>query len=361
MLSTTILKFRFLVIAGYLLLATGCDQFNSTTPPPPPPPSPPPVVATATVVPTAEMAAPVENPEPPPPPPKTDDDIVDEFFALPAAERTDEKLIELSQLERGRNRIKELDLKQSSITEKGLQALSAFPRLVVLDLTGCQITNDALRELPGCKNIDTLILANTLIDNGGLIHLASLEQLRELDLSGTSVTDAGFVSLKKLPELETLHLDNNPNLLGREFDRLVKNGAFAQLRTLTVNDTRFSLQGLDSIYKLRNLEFFSGENSGVTDGSLVNLGKCQELRVLQLGRTPVTALGMKKLNKLEVLEELNLHDCPGIADIAFNALKSNVSLRKLDVSNTSCTEAAVMLLASRYLVDTEIFFNNNIY
>jgi len=300
-------------------------------------------------------------PTPPSPPMKTADDVIDEFLESAPQERTDEKLIELSQLEDGLNRIKELDLKGSAVTEAGLGALGVFSRLKRLDLTGCQISNLALKSLPDCKALEVLILTDTPIDNGGLIYLSRLDRLYDLDLSGTAITDAGFVTLNGLSSLERLRLDRNPRLQGREFDRLVEDGGFAKLRFLAVNETRFPVQGLQSIQKLKQLEVFEGKNSGMNDLSLIPIGKCTGLRVLRLDGTAVTALGMKKLAKLDVLEELTLRDCSGIADIAFNFLKTNKSLRILDVTNTVCSEAAVQLLSARFLTDTDIIYNNTTY
>lgn len=346
---------RALVFCALLLAmqVSGCDQFNQKPAPvaPPPPPPPPPVVAVA----TPAMA------EPEPPPMISADDVIDEFLDRKPSERTDDMLIALSELDDGLNRIKELDLTKSPVTEAGLQVLSSFPRLKVLNLTGCQISNNALRKLPDCQHLEVLILADTPIDSGAMVHVGQLAELQELSLAGTALSDAGFVSLKGLKNLEVLQVDNNPNLTGREFGRLVADGAFSQLRELTANNTRLSTNGIDSISKLPLLEVFEGRNSGLTDALMVNIGKCTQLRVLNIGDTPITSSGMKRLAKLDVLEELDLSGCRAIADIAFNYLKANKSLRKLNVTDTSCTLPAVQLLANRFLVDTEIYFNNDVY
>lgn len=300
-------------------------------------------------------------PAEPPPPMKTAEDIIEEFLASDSGSRSDEKLIELSKLADGLRKIRELDLRNSQVTEAGLEVLGAFPRLRIVNLTGCQLTNSALKGLADCQELEVLILAETPIDNGGLIHLARLKNLRELDLSGTQISDAGFISLKDLPALESLKVNRNQNLQGREFGRIVEDGGFSGLRTLSISETHFPMQGLQSLQKLKKLEVFEGNRSGMNDLSLVPIGKCTQLRVLRLDGTAVTALGMKKLAKLDVLEELTLRDCSGIADVAFNFLKANKSLRVLDVSGTACTEAAVQFLAVRFLVDTDIIYNSTTY
>ncbi|WP_437229980.1 leucine-rich repeat domain-containing protein [Planctomicrobium sp. SH661] len=332
------------------VFAVGCEPKPE---PPPPPPPPAPVVVT----PPPQMT----EPEPPPPPEKTADEVIDDFLAVPSYQRTDEMLLKLAELKEGLTRITELDLSKAPVTEAGLVALASFPRLRQLNLSDCRINNNALKVLPECEHLEVLLLSNTSTDSGAMIYVSQLPKLQTLSLSGTALSDAGFVTLKDLNGLEVLSVANNPNLYGREFGRLVDEGAFNQLKELDVNGTHLATYGADSLHKLSNLEVFRGQGAGVTDPVMASLGKCEKLRILDISNNPVTSIGIKKLGKLDQLEELNLRECRAIADIAFNTLRFNKSLRSLDVTDTACTVQAVQLLADKFLPGAEITFNNNVY
>lgn len=84
---------------------------------------------------------------------------------------------------------------------------AVFPeRILDLDLEGTQVTDAGLAHLKGLTNLKSLDLYYTRVTDAGLVHLKGLKNLEWLRLEGTQVTDAGLVHLKGLTKLQTLSL-----------------------------------------------------------------------------------------------------------------------------------------------------------
>jgi hypothetical protein len=70
------------------------------------------------------------------------------------------------------------------------------------------------------------------------------------------------------------------------------------------------------------------------------LRSCCALKKLVLSRTSVTDAGIRGLELIPVLEELNLHRCYQITDVSF--LRNCRALKKLDLSYTAVTDAGIL-------------------
>ncbi len=65
-------------------------------------------------------------------------------------------------------------------------------------------------HLADLVDLNELVLRNTQVTDAGLEHLAKLSELVTLDLSQTQVTDAGLRHLAGLTELRSLQLTSTP-------------------------------------------------------------------------------------------------------------------------------------------------------
>ncbi len=86
-----------------------------------------------------------------------------------------------------------------AISDSGLRALKAFPKLTILNLSSCGITNRGLENLKDLGRLENLDLSycNRLNDLG-LKSLAGLRELRVLNLRGcVKVTHAGAARLRR--------------------------------------------------------------------------------------------------------------------------------------------------------------------
>ena len=77
-------------------------------------------------------------------------------------------------------------------------------RMAELNLSRSKVTDGGLASLAGMKNLKKLHLPNTAITDAGIDALLGLGQLEYLNLFNTKITDAGLAQLEKLPKLKRL-------------------------------------------------------------------------------------------------------------------------------------------------------------
>lgn len=90
-----------------------------------------------------------------------------------------------------------LGLKGCAITDEGVATLSGIHTLEVLDLSQTQITDEALAHLQRLPRLERLTLCRTRISDAGLAHLGSFLSLTSIDLSDTNVTGAAVEEFKR--------------------------------------------------------------------------------------------------------------------------------------------------------------------
>ncbi|MGI8978881.1 MAG: hypothetical protein ACR2FY_06620 [Pirellulaceae bacterium] len=100
-------------------------------------------------------------------------------------------------------RVIDLWLNESNVTDADLPHLHGFTHLEMLNLKQTQVTDAGLVHLQAFKHLTVLNLNSTHVTDAGLTHLYGLSQLGYLDLTGTKVTDEGIEKLQKaLPNCE---------------------------------------------------------------------------------------------------------------------------------------------------------------
>jgi hypothetical protein len=67
-------------------------------------------------------------------------------------------------------------------------------------------SDDLLARLVWFDRLRELSLERTLVTDAGLAHLAGLKSLRRLNLRGSPITDAGLLHLARLPGLQEIDL-----------------------------------------------------------------------------------------------------------------------------------------------------------
>ncbi|KAF9970876.1 hypothetical protein BGZ73_006275 [Actinomortierella ambigua] len=243
----------------------------------------------------------------------------------------------------GFQRLQELDLMRTRITDDDLQAIrSSFPALEILNLTGCSrltdvslqrlcsqgqetipeltslklpdresplrdvlplmadqfcqlsqldltgflnVTDDTLLSLGAATNLTMLSLAGTKLTDVGAPVLAQLELLRELSLDRTLIQDASLDHLRGLGRLEILSLSRCPKLTVDGLKLLAMSASFE--RTL----------------KRLNLS----HNSQIHDEALGYLGQAHALVSLNLDGTDVTTVRARRLaDTMENLTQLRI-------------------------------------------------------
>jgi hypothetical protein len=98
----------------------------------------------------------------------------------------------------------------TALTDDGLAAVKALPKVVHVDLKDTQITDAGLAHLAAIATLNRLHLEKTKVTDAGLVHLKDLGNLEYLNLYGTAVTDAGLEHLKGLKNLKKLYVWQTP-------------------------------------------------------------------------------------------------------------------------------------------------------
>jgi hypothetical protein len=115
----------------------------------------------------------------------------------------DAKLADL----RGLNRLEQLYLCDTNITDPGLAHVSGLTRLQFLNLRRTKLGDLGLGHLKRLTRLRSLLLGGTSVTDAGLVHVKGLTSLEVLDLDLTHITDAGLVHLKGLTNLSELNLN----------------------------------------------------------------------------------------------------------------------------------------------------------
>ena len=92
-------------------------------------------------------------------------------------------------------------------TDEGVAELLALKEnLVELNLANSSITDRALESIGQMTNLTQLHLQNTAVTDSGLERLENLYQLEYLNLYGTAVTDRSLKALRRLKALKNVYL-----------------------------------------------------------------------------------------------------------------------------------------------------------
>jgi hypothetical protein len=133
------------------------------------------------------------------------DDFMDPLVTvrLAGTEAGDEHLVFVGKA----TRLQMLDLRDTRISDAGLDHLRGLSDLRLLILTGTAVSDDGLAKLKDLPRLRLLCLEETKITDRGLQNLTSMANLGWLNLAGTQITDAGLSRLKDCPSLEVLILE----------------------------------------------------------------------------------------------------------------------------------------------------------
>jgi len=129
--------------------------------------------------------------------------------------------------------LQQLDLSLTSVSGRGLQALSQAQGIHTLFL-GKSITDEDLKALPLFKNLKRLDLSGARITDQASAVFAQLQDLEELALTDTGAGPAVLAVVRKLPHLRYLEISGAPIPL----EALRTGGGFSVLKVLSLSSTR---------------------------------------------------------------------------------------------------------------------------
>ena len=94
-------------------------------------------------------------------------------------------------------KVYDLNLNDTQITDAGLKEVAKLQKLQRLFLAGTQITDAGLKEVAKLEKLEGLVLGGTKVTDEGLKEIAKLKKLEYLELIAPKVTKAGVAELKK--------------------------------------------------------------------------------------------------------------------------------------------------------------------
>jgi hypothetical protein len=179
--------------------------------------------------------------------------------------------------------------------------------LVYDDATGTRFDNqnlepcdDLLARLARQTRLKELLLQKTQATDLGLKQIGKMTSLEKLFIwDGASVTDAGVAHLAKLKNLTHIHISRS-NLSDRSL-ALLSN--LPRMESLSLQQNHFSDRELMGRERLKRLAIGLGD-CRITDAGLVHLNGFQNLELLDLQNSQVTARGVEQLSGLKKLKAL---------------------------------------------------------
>lgn len=115
-------------------------------------------------------------------------------FHANEAQVTDKAVMALSSIQ---DRVTQLVLARTKITDRALATVARMKRLTRLDLRQTAVTDSGLRALTKLTELRSLNLYGTVITDRGLAHLATMKSLERITVWETKVTEEGVAKLRQ--------------------------------------------------------------------------------------------------------------------------------------------------------------------
>lgn len=203
-----------------------------------------------------------------------------------------------------------LNLPDSNIDDQVLEyAINHFPSLRRVGLARTRITDKGLNMIASSK-IMVAYLRRLPITDGGLGNLQHAPNLRYLDLTANCISDIG-----------------------------IRNLCNTSLTVLVLNLTKITDGSCDYLGKMIGLQSLALGGTQIGDMGIRKLASLPHLAELNCWHTNITDESMREFANMP-LESLGVSDT-AITDDGIAALSKSTTLRRLDISNTAVTPAAV--------------------
>ena len=195
--------------------------------------------------------------------------------------------------------------------------------LVKLEINNI-LTDEGIKII--CKNLRKLryLILHNCIDLSvtGWEQLADLTNLKALSIKNCFIRNSGVEKLTHIKNLEEFHLDidwdENVYITILAFKQINKIMSLKKLTISCTNELRFTPKSLGWIQILKNLVELSFEQTSLGDGGLSYISS-----------------SAMQLNKL------NIKGCHKITDSGLIVLRNLISLRELNIQDTTFSETAL--------------------
>jgi hypothetical protein len=201
------------------------------------------------------------------------------------------------------DRLRELMMVASVMTDEGLAELSHDNLLETLYCFKPEITDDGVKHLAGLTSLKKLeLLRVPELTDASLAFIARMTNLEELNLSGASINGSGFVHLAKLKSLKVLVIPG----LTLDDAGLANLGRLTSLQELYIGGGAYTDTGLASLSTLTGLKKLGIGSDVCTDAGLANFAGLANLEILQFDGPQVTDLWLDRVAAIKSLKEVQI-------------------------------------------------------
>jgi len=219
----------------------------------------------------------------------------------------------------------EIAIISDKVSDNALGVLAQLPALRSLQIhRGPRIGDEGLSYLSGCIGLRELYLKETSITDRGLSAIHKLPQVWSLILDDTAVSDEGCAALAEMQQLSLLSL-NRTRVAGHGVAKLRDNEHFH----VYLEGTPATDEGVIAIaQRISNLKLISVNQTTVGDRAARALSKLQRLNDVRFSHTKLTDEGLAAFSGHAFLEVIYVEGC-AVSNAAVRALKK--ARRKLTV------------------------------
>jgi hypothetical protein len=232
-------------------------------------------------------------------------------------------------------------LPQRPLTVDEVEALGSCDRLRELDMIASAMTDDGLAALSRDKLLETLYVFKPKITDAGVKRLANLISLKKLELLRVpELTDATLAHIAGLTNLEEITL-SGANITGTG---LVHLAGMGKLKSLVIPNTALDDAGLAELGRLTSLQkLYIGGSGEYTDAGVARLSSLTGLTDLGLGADACTDACLASLVGLTNLRILNIYG-PRLTDAWLDRMAAMKSLQELQVGGGQVSDEAIARL-----------------
>jgi|GEM_PF-4659772 len=168
-------------------------------------------------------------------------------------------------------------------------------------------------------------------ENGNIVQLSA---------TGPDVGDAELAGISKLSRLQKLTL--NESRVTNESLKVI--GELTDLKTLLLEKTAITAEGLESLTSLKSLEHVSLAGCSLGDDGAAAIGRMTSLLFLDLRQSDISDAGLRSLTGLNRLQRLYLNGT-NVSGEGLSEWGSHPSLQLLNLSGVGLTKDTIRNLA----------------
>lgn len=242
------------------------------------------------------------------------------------------------------SKLKSLGLVDCLVTDATAKMIAeSFPDLTALDLSSNSLlTNATLAELAKLKKLQRLAVVQCSFDDIGALDFEKMTELTTLDIRGNMSILLGLDSIAKLPKLRALkHRSNAASDFCVEYLAASKSLDTLEIQDFDITDA--SGKHLNDIEKLTRLDLFRCTKFGPEGLRALKDKKLVRLRLRDMPM--INDEGMALVTSMPTLRQLLLHELTSVTDAGLKDLGKLQNLELLDVWAVPVTNETIALAA----------------